>query len=171
MKSLIVTGRARLAMARALETTEQSALAIRSEPPPPVAAEPRKRVTEVDLPRVCAVHGRGYISRYVSDAKGRFHYAQSFRFKEHFGDQYEDSTAATVPNDQLADEACPWCGAVGLGSIKCGTCHMEICYGRTTAAGQFTCRDACTGSGRLAPKNRDMQGYVPGMRPPGTVGT
>jgi hypothetical protein len=171
MKSHIVAGKARLAMARALETTEECALALRSDTPAPIPALPRKRVIEADLPRVCAVHGRGYISRYVSDAKGCFHYAQSFRFKEHLGGQYEDSNVAKVPNSQLADETCPWCGAVGFGSINCGTCRMEICYGRTTAAGQFTCRDACTGSGRLAPERRDMQGYVPGLRPPGAVGT
>ena len=173
MSEIILVSRARLAMARAIAEAKErpAALAVRMPEPAAKAAIAKSRMLEADLPRICAVHDRGYISRYVSGGKDDFRYTQSFRFAEQLGDQYETRNGVTVPSRQLAYETCPWCGALGLGSITCGTCSAEICYGRTTASHYFTCRDSCTGAGHTVATDRDMKGFRPGLKAPGPRAT
>ena len=127
----------------------------------PVAGEP------VDVPRWCSVHdGRVYMARYVRDDNGRFRYAQSIKATEtlYLG-QYAESLNGTlaVPGADLSEETCPWCGASGFGSIRCGKCGKESCYGRTTGR-FFRCRKSCGGQGTMVPESRAHEGIQPSAR-------
>lgn len=118
----------------------------------------------VDLPRVCAVHDRPYAARYIAGTDGRFRYAQTIRVTEalYLG-QYADGINQTrlVNGGDLGDETCPWCGASGFGSVRCGTCGKEICYGKTTGR-YFRCRDSCGGQGTMVSEFRTHEGVTPG---------
>lgn len=117
----------------------------------------------VDVPRRCAVHeDRIYAARYVRGADGRFHHAQTIKVTEAlFLAQYADTTrGAVVPGRDMADEICPWCGASGFGSVYCGICRFEICYGRTTGR-YFRCRPSCPNKGNMTMDNRSHEGVTP----------
>jgi hypothetical protein len=117
----------------------------------------------VDLPRVCAVHDRPYAARYVAGTDGRFRHAQTIKVTEalYLG-QYADGINQTrlVNSGDLGDETCPWCGASGFGSVRCGTCNREICYGKTVGR-HFRCRDSCGGQGTMVSEYRTHEGVRP----------
>lgn len=117
----------------------------------------------LDLPRVCAVHDRLYVSRYVQAVDGFYHYGQGIRITTKSSDQYgsDAQDPGSLPSTDLEDETCPWCGASGLGAILCGVCKAEVCYGRTISQTFFHCRETCPGSGRLVSASRS----TPGLRP------
>lgn len=119
----------------------------------------------VDLPRICAVHDKPYAARYITGADGRFHYSQTIRVTEAlFLEQYADSPShAGLHSSELAEEYCPWCGGHGFGSVRCGTCGKEICYGKTTGR-YFRCRDSCPGQGTIVTLSRMNEGLTPSSR-------
>jgi hypothetical protein len=53
----------------------------------------------LDLPRICAVHNRGYVARYIRGDKGNFCYGQTIRVTDAICDQYSTlrSRAARCP--------------------------------------------------------------------------
>lgn len=116
----------------------------------------------VDLPRICAVHDRPYAARYVIGADGRYRHAQTIKVTEAlFLGQYAGNPhKAVVPCEATADETCPWCGASGFGSIRCGVCHCEICYGRTAGL-FFRCRPSCPGQGNMVWISEPHEGVKP----------
>jgi hypothetical protein len=117
----------------------------------------------VDLPRICAVHDKPYAARYITGADGRFHYSQTIRVTEGlYLDQYADSETRLY-NVDTADECCPWCGGHGFGSVHCGTCDREICYGKTNGR-YFRCRDSCGGQGTMNIHDRPQAGITPSSR-------
>lgn len=131
------------------------------KPAPPARTQAAGEI--VDLPRLCGVHeGRAYAARYVRGSDGRFHHAQTIKVTEAlFLGQYADSAQkAVVPGEDITDETCPWCGASGFGSIHCGTCGHEVCYGRT-AGRFFRCRLSCGGKGNMTTDNRAHVGVAP----------
>jgi len=118
----------------------------------------------VDVPRECAVHGgKGYAARYIRGNDGRFRYAQSIRVTEslYLGQYADNANRQLVPASDIGDETCPWCGASGFGSVRCGTCNREICYGKTTGK-YFRCRDSCGGQGTMVSEFRAHEGVTPG---------
>lgn len=117
----------------------------------------------IDVLRTCAVHDKVYVARYVSDASGRFQYSQTIKVTEAlFLGQYADSEVRFNSFD-AAEECCPWCGSSGIGSIRCGQCRKEICYGKTTAR-YFRCRSSCGGQGPLGPPvHRQEAGVAPSL--------
>lgn len=134
------------------------------EPRKPIEVQRQVTASDViDLPRVCAVHvGKGFMSRYVRQANGRFAYAGGIKFTPSVQEQYRAYADNTMrlPNHDLDDETCPWCGAEGFGSIWCGNCSREVCYGKT-AKGIFVC--ACGARGNLVTDNRAFQGIRPSL--------
>ncbi len=127
----------------------------------------------VDLLRVCAVHDRPYIARYIKAADGRYHYSQTIQItKRSHREQYRDTSMGVQVSsrDLVGEESCAWCRARAeetghTRSVLCGGCHMEICYGRTTADGYFHCRLSCGTHGELGhPSNRPQQGFRPEIR-------
>jgi len=118
----------------------------------------------VDLPRICAVHDRPYAARYVAGTDGRFRHAQTIGVTEalYLG-QYADGLNPTrfLNSGDLGDETCPWCGASGFGSVRCGTCNREICFGKTVGR-YFRCRDSCGGQGTMVSEFRAHEGVTPG---------
>jgi hypothetical protein len=143
-----------------LRQTEQVERRARQTPP---ALSPRAGEV-VDLPRMCAVHDKPYTARYVAGGDGCFHYAQTIRVTEAlFLEQYADSVGQTrlLQGNELAEEFCPWCGAHGCGSVRCGSCGKEVCYGKTVGR-YFRCRDSCGGQGTMVPEARTHQGVTPG---------
>lgn len=119
----------------------------------------------VDLPRICAVHNKPSAARYISGEDGRFHYSQSIRVTEAlYLEQYADSLNHTsLHSSELAEEFCPWCGGHGFGSVRCGRCGKEICYGKTTGR-YFRCRDFCGGQGTMVTQSRMNEGITPSSR-------
>ena len=117
----------------------------------------------LDLPRICAVHDRLYVSRYVQAADGFFHFGQAIRITTKSSDQYgsDIQEAGSVPSPDLEDETCPWCGASGLAAVLCGGCKAEVCFGRTISNTFFHCRESCGHSGRLIKQHRPMHGLRP----------
>jgi len=112
----------------------------------------------VELLRVCAVHDRPYLARYIMGAEGLFHYAQSVKLShQSYRDQYEDNPdGVEVNTSQLTGhESCAWCRADGeeLGQtigVRCGKCGSVVCFGRTVSAGRyFYCRSSCGAEGQL----------------------
>lgn len=98
----------------------------------------------IDLPRICAVHDMPYIARYVRGADDWLHHAQTIQVTRHlYRTQYEAAEGVIVDAADLDEEACAWCGARGFGSLSCGKCKAEICYGRVTIEGFVRCRDSC----------------------------
>jgi len=122
----------------------------------------------VDLPRMCAVHDKPYVARYVMSAGGRFHYAQTIKVTQDlWSEQYQgNENARSVPSTQLGDEGCPWCGAhsVGwIGPVICSKCGAKVCFGRT-ARNYFRCRPSCNKEGYLRPVDGRENGLVPVQR-------
>ena len=116
----------------------------------------------VDLLRICAIHDKPYMARYVTGDDGRFRHAQTFRLTETLLDgQYNANERRVIANADLAEESCPWCGGHGFGSVRCGKCGWEICYGKTTGR-YFRCRDWCPGEGNIIPTDRPNEGLTPG---------
>ena len=118
----------------------------------------------IDVLRTCAVHDKVYVARYVSDASGRFHYSQTIKVTEVlFLGQYADSQVLFNSFD-AAEECCPWCGSSGIGSVLCGQCRKEICFGKTTAR-YFRCCSSCGGQGTFGPPaHRQEAGVTPSLR-------
>ena len=129
----------------------------------------------VDLPRVCSVHEKPYVARYVMAADGRFHHSQTIRVTESLWEcQYQgNENTRAVPGDDLDFEACPWCGAhsVGwIGPVNCSECGAKVCFGRTVKD-YFRCRPGCPGEGYLMVSSRMENGVIPSLRRFGGSGT
>jgi hypothetical protein len=132
------------------------------------------RVGEVvDLLRVCAVYDRPYIARYIKGMDGCYHYSQTIQItKRSHREQYKDPSKGILvrSSDLAGEESCAWCRARGeeVGgskSVLCAGCHMEICFGRTTADGYFHCRPSCPCHGQLGqPSHRPQQGFRPEIK-------
>jgi hypothetical protein len=112
----------------------------------------------IELLRVCAVHDRPYLARYIMGTDGCFHYAQSVKLSHQlYRDQCEDNpNSIEVNTSQLTGyESCAWCRADGeqLGQkigVRCGGCGRVVCFGRTVSAGRyFYCRSSCGSEGQL----------------------
>ena len=116
----------------------------------------------VDLPRMCAVHGKPYAARYIFGKDGRFRLGSMIAVSEAlYMRQYAgNGNAATVPGVELGDETCPLCGASGFGSVLCHVCKAEVCYGRTSA-NYFRCCPGCKGEGVMKPQARVQHGVTP----------
>jgi hypothetical protein len=128
--------------------------------------KPSAQIEEIDLPRVCAVHDRYYVARYLRDPKGNVSFGQTFRVTESLSDQYQAGmAAATIPGRACREESCPWCGAHGFGAVKCENCGAEVCYGRTDAKRHFHCRPSCGCDGKLTTKRRELKGIHPYIGP------
>jgi hypothetical protein len=157
---------ARRAMSNALARLRQSGAIVQtpSAPPPVIYAPSVANGAIIDLPRICAVHDKPYASRYIRDRNGRFRYAQAIRITERLCDQYEANVndVRALPQGDCQDETCPWCGAYGFGSILCGLCRTEVCYGRTNGR-HFRCRPSCGEEGTLTPKPKTMRGLTPSL--------
>jgi hypothetical protein len=124
-------------------------------------------VDVIDLPRLCSVHDRFYVARYVRGSGGRFGHAQTFRMTEALRDQYESGAKSpdTMASANCAEEACAWCGAHGLGAVRCGTCRVEVCYGRTVGK-YFQCTKRCGGKGKMKSSQREQKGICPSLSDP-----
>ena len=117
----------------------------------------------IDLPRFCAVHDRPYMSRYVLENDGHHEYVGPIRVTQAlYQRQYASSMddPHSVDNEDIGEETCAWCGISGRGSVACGKCKREICYGKTTGD-YFRCRKSCSAEGRLVPGARTNRGVVP----------
>jgi hypothetical protein len=167
-QSLVRVSPSRRAMTEALTRLRQNGGLERHNAQPLVSYEPSRASGEIiDLPRVCSVHDRPYVARYLRDSNGLFRYAQTIRMTERLCEQYAAhvNERFTLPSGDLHEETCPWCGASGFGSVLCGRCHVEVCYGRTDARKHFHCRESCGAEGVLAFRERVMRGLLPSMRP------
>jgi hypothetical protein len=115
----------------------------------------------VDLPQTCAVHVRPELARYVKF--DRFHYAQSIRLTQSlYRFAYEDNDrVCSVPTEDLEEETCAWCGAVGVGGLWClrAGCGLRLCWG--TAIHKFA-RCPCGNDG---PIRNVVSESVGGMHP------
>jgi hypothetical protein len=102
----------------------------------------------VDLPRVCAVHDKPYVARYVMGADGRFRHGQTIKVtRALWRGQYEgNENRCVVDSTDIDDESCAWCGAHGRGGVLCPNCNAEVCRGRM-ADRYFRCRESCKGKG------------------------
>ena len=119
----------------------------------------------IDLPRICAVHDRPYVARYIAGKDGRFHYAQTIRVTEAlYQGQYAEGVHQTLTSGAVdsTDETCPWCGGHGFASILCKKCGEEICYGRTVGR-YFRCRSSCGSEGKMIYENRAHGGITPSL--------
>lgn len=119
----------------------------------------------VDLPRMCAVHDRPWVARYIAGKDGRFRHAQTIKVTEAmYESQYAESEyqQLAVCSSDLAEECCPWCGGHGVGSVRCAECGEEVCYGRT-AGRYFRCRSSCGGEGDMVPEKRMQGGLTPSL--------
>ena len=115
----------------------------------------------VDFPRICAVHDRPYVARYISDRAGCFRLSQTIRIsKDLFESQYADGVLRAVQSLETSDESCPWCGGHGFGSVHCHACDKQVCYGRTVSR-YFHCRPSCGGEGKIIREARRHSGVTP----------
>ena len=162
---LVPISEARSIMNRALGRSRESNAMEASVPRASYALQTSGEL--IDLPRICSVHDRPYVARYIRNESGRFRLAQTFRVTEWICEQY----VATADDRRMMsgrdcqDESCPWCGAHGLGSIHCHDCDAEVCYGRTDARNYFHCRRSCGCEGWLQAEPRAMNGLQPYLRP------
>jgi hypothetical protein len=150
--------------ARALER----ARGLLRRPALPAAEVPALVLGEViDVPRICAVHDKPFVARYIADGCGGFHYSQSIRLKESLRDQYatHEEHSVVISSDACEEEDCAWCGAKGDGAVHCGRCHANICYGRTDAKDYFRCRPSCGSQGPLQERRWAMRGAAPFIQP------
>jgi hypothetical protein len=119
----------------------------------------------VDLARVCAVHDKPYAARYVMGADGRYRRGPMIEVTEAlFLRQYAANGVRRVVRPQqilFAEETCIWCGACGVGSVLCGGCWHEVCYGRM-AGRFFRCRSSCGWQGNMIWRARNAEGVTPG---------
>jgi hypothetical protein len=173
-RGLVPTDNSRRVMNEALERLRRAdglvlpkpktELVVQKQNPAPVIARANGEV--IDLPRICAVHDRYYVARYIRDSKGQITFAQTIRMVESLRDQYEGSRNGikTLSTGQLHDESCPWCGAHGYGAVKCGKCHAEVCFGRTDTKDNFRCTDRCGGGGKMVAEDRIQKGLAPAIR-------
>ncbi len=113
-----------------------------------------------DVPRICSVHKKPYAARYIRGSDGRFRHAQTIRVTEalYLGQYADNAHRAVVTGEDIADETCPWCGASGFGSVRCGECDTEVCYGRTTGR-LFRC--CCGHQGSMVSSSRAHEGVSP----------
>lgn len=159
---------ARKKMDDALATYKPRPLEVKAPPQPaPIETTP---LTVVDLPRICALHNRFYVARYIREGNGKWKHAQTIRVTEilyHL--QYQGNGSGACVEGSLSDETCPWCGASGFGAVLCSKCHSEICYGLTTL-GYFRCRRGCPGKGWIKRLPRIERGAVPRLNDQGTGG-
>jgi len=143
-----------------LEQTKQMERWARRSPP---ALSPRAGEVR-DVVRICAMRDEPWAARYVAGADGCFYYAQSIKitealYLEHYADASSD--VRLLHSHELGEEFCPWCGGHGRGSVRCGTCGKEICYGKSVGR-YFRCRDSCGGQGTMVPQARTRTGVIPG---------
>lgn len=118
---------------------------------------------EISLPRVCAKSGLPYLAVYVRKRDGRVTFKQMVLPGTSSGSRYEakSETLREIEGKYLSFETCPHCQAEGFGSVLCGGCKREVCYGRTDSNKFFRCTDSCKASGYLEPKSRLVNGIVP----------
>ncbi len=133
-----------------------------------VAPERTRAGDVVDLPRICAVHDKPYVARYIAGRDGRFHHAQTFRVTQDLWEgQYQgNENVRPFPSGDLGDEGCPWCGAHSMGwtgPVNCTRCGAKVCFGRT-AKNYFRCRPSCNEEGYLKACNVRQSGVVPVQR-------
>jgi hypothetical protein len=150
------------AIMRALAIIDRKPLIQRPAQPTIQVHEPT--VGALDLPRVCALHQRPYVSRYISDGR-EFHYAQSIRMTDSLlNGQYNELEVQSFDTAYLEHEHCPWCGAYSdswTGPIACTGCCRLLCFG-TTVRDYFRC--PCGKESRLIGGDRGESGFVPGYR-------
>ena len=118
----------------------------------------------VDLPRVCALHDKPYVARYIADEAGiRFRHTQTIRVTQQlYESQYEEGGVCFIPACDLGEESCAWCGGHGVGSVLCGKCRKEVCYGKTVER-HFRCRPSCGGEGKIVTDIRPVGGLIPSL--------
>jgi hypothetical protein len=162
--SLVRVSPAREAMTNALARLRQGGGLARPDEAETRVVAPAEAGTIIDLPRICAVHDKPYASRYIRDRNGRFRYAQAIRITERLCDQYDGHLhdVRMLPREDCQDETCPWCGAYGFGSILCGACNAEICYGRSNGR-YFRCRPSCGDEGLMEASQKPMRGLAPSL--------
>jgi hypothetical protein len=116
----------------------------------------------VDLPRVCAVHDKPYVARYVMGADGRFRHAQTIKVtRALWRGQYEgNQNRCVVHSADIDDESCAWCGAHARGAVLCPECNAEVCRGRTVD-NYFRCRASCQNEGMMVTGARTHEGLRP----------
>ena len=121
--------------------------------------------TPVDLLRICAVHDRPWIARYISHPRGSY-LAQTFPLtRSVYRHQYADNqNTGTVPSYCLEPESCPCCGACTpdgfIASVLCNLCGMYACYGLTVDT-MFHCRRSCGLRNYIKPATLDETGIIP----------
>jgi hypothetical protein len=173
-QSLVRASDARRAMREALVRLRRTSGILKTHDAQPVVipVRPQESGEIVDLPRVCAVHDRPYVARYIADGTGRFRHAQTIRITERLCEQYEANRgdARMVPSGDVGEETCPWCGASGPGSVRCGLCRVEVCYGGSYGK-HFRCRESCGAEGDLVPDDRAMRGVTPSLPPASAPGS
>lgn len=116
------------------------------------------RADPIDLPRICAVHDRPYMSRYIDNGKG-FTYHGPIKFTPSIAHQYREKSL--VEFSQFGHETCAWCGAEGYAAVRCEHCQAEICYGKTDINQMFCCRPSCGSMGPLQYDGRRSVGVRP----------
>ena len=117
-----------------------------------------------DAIRRCSINKKLWAARYIAGADGRFYYSQSIKITEAlYLEQYADSNSNVQPlqSHELAEEFCAWCGGHGHGSVRCGRCGQEICYGKVVGR-YFRCHEDCGGQGTMVPEARTQASVKPG---------
>lgn len=121
---------------------------------------PTGKAEPIDLPRICAVHDRPYMSRYIDNGKG-FTYHGPIKFTPSIALQYREKNL--VEFSQFGHETCAWCGAEGYAAVRCEHCQAEICYGKTDINQVFCCRPSCGSMGPLQYDGRRSVGVRPAL--------
>jgi hypothetical protein len=168
---------------RLAEWRQSRGTEIRREPPPvsdnhrilrvrPTSVQPVVRGEPVWLPRLCAVHGKGWFASYIRNISGDYTFGETIRMTEHLWQQHKNNAEARIVHVfDLSREECPWCGATHRhwnGPVLCSGCGAKVCFGRTTADDYFHC--FCGSHGQLRHINFQEFGFTPSLRPPDNAG-
>ena len=168
---------------RIAEWRKSRAIEIRREPPPvndayrisrtqPTSVEPAGRGEPTWLPRLCAVHGKGWVASYIRDSRGGLTFGEPLPMPERLWDLHKNAaTPRIVHIPDLSREYCPWCGATYRhwnGPVNCSGCGAKVCFGRTTADDYFHCY--CGAHGQLQRVNAQEFGFTPSLYKPGRAG-
>ena len=144
-------------------------------PPSRSATQPAGRFIRGEviwLPRLCALHGKGWVASYIGGADGQLAFMETIRMPERLWRQNEGNTAGrAVEIGDRSKEECPWCGATYRhwgGPVKCNGCGARACFGRTTDDDYFRCY--CGKEGKLRPTHSPEFGFAPTLRHGGQAG-